>query len=440
MPKSVAGAVAASPGLSFGPTGAPTLPSGTAAEVAAIVRGKTQRLHTLDSIRGIAAAIVVIHHCFLTQPAFSDFFFSTWQTPANDTFQFLLFHTPLRLLWAGYEAVTLFYVLSGLVLALPWIERRPPSYRSYITKRIFRIYVPYMVAMVFAFALNIWLTARADVPGASHWVDGLTWTNPVTAFVVVDHILMLGHRVSVNGVIHSLVWEMRVSLIFPFLMLPIVWWRTKGAVLTALGLMVIIAGFQFGFATPNTPPLLLASSELHGAGKLAVELQWTAYYALFFVLGAVLTLHLAAIRGWLARMPWAGWACLGVGLLMFQAHWSQIHALQETGVALGSALIIMAGLAPGRIEAVLSLRFPQFLGRISYSLYLVHVPLLLTAVILTQGIVPMFVVLLCVPPASILLGWLFHETVAQPCVRWGQSIATRLDRPRRPAVMEATHG
>lgn len=68
------------------------------------------RLVVFDSIRGVSAFLVVIDHCLLTQPAFSDYFFSNWKIETGTTTERLFFDTPLRLVWGGTEAVTLFYV------------------------------------------------------------------------------------------------------------------------------------------------------------------------------------------------------------------------------------------------------------------------------------------------------------------------------------------
>ncbi len=168
---------------------------------------------------------------------------------------------------------------------------------------------------------------------------------------------------------------------------------------------------------------------------MALEAQWTAYYACFFVIGATLACYLAPIRRLLTRLPPIGrWAMLLAGLLTLQAHWSRIHPVQESMVALGSALVIVAALSPGVIERALMARPLRFLGRISYSVYLVHVPLLLAAVLLLHGRVPMAALLACVPPAAVALGWLFHATVAEPCAQLGQRLATRM-RHRRPALL-----
>ena len=427
---------AAGPGLGTGP------------ELAGISRGQPQRLAVLDSVRGIAAMVVLVHHCLLTQPAFSDFFFSTWRTGFHGPAQCLLFHTPARLVWDGYEAVTLFYVLSGLVLMLPWVEGRGPSYLAFCVKRVCRIYLPYCVAVAGSAALAVLVVRLAHlsptVAGGSEWLNAMTWSNPVTPAMLLDHALMIGHHNTLNGAVHSLVWEMRVSLLFPVLALPLVRWRAKGALGVAACLVAFVAAAQLAFAPAGFAAsgggvaLLETGPALGGLGKLALEAQWTAYYAVFFVIGATLAWYLAPIRRLLARLPPpARWAMLLAGLLVIQAHWTRSHPLQETMVALGSALVIVAALSPGAIERALMLRPLRFLGRISYSVYLVHVPLLLAAVLTLHGRVPMAVVLVCVPPASIALGWLFQAMVVDPCARLGQRLASRL-RHRRTALNDTS--
>src|SRR5271156_5769076 len=152
-----------------------------------LLLNKIGRIAALDSVRGIAAFIVVIHHCFLTRAVYSDFFFTQWKTPANGLVSWIFLYTPARIVWAGYEAVTLFYVLSGLVLALPWVEERPPEYRKYAIRRMCRLYIPYVVGIVAAGVLNVALLQHAYVSGASQWVNSMTWTNPVTPFIIFDH-------------------------------------------------------------------------------------------------------------------------------------------------------------------------------------------------------------------------------------------------------------
>ena len=220
------------------------MPASNGGPARAVMR-EPDRIGALDSVRGVAALIVVVHHCLLTQPAFSDYFFSRWRTGHSSLTEWLMFETPLRLLWNGAEAVTLFYVLSGLVLSLPWFAGRPPRYRDYAIRRLCRLYLPYAAAVGLSAVLAVWLHPVAAVAGLSDWVNTMNWTKEVTPAVLIDHAVMLGHRNMLDGVVHTLIWEVRVSLLFPLLILPIVWWGMRGAAGVAAAIWAVVLGIHF---------------------------------------------------------------------------------------------------------------------------------------------------------------------------------------------------
>ena len=56
--------------------------------------------------------------------------------------------------------------------------------------------------------------------------------------------------------------------------------------------------------------------------------------------------------------------------------------------AMGSVLILAAALAPGGVEKMLLKRVPRDFGKLSFSLSLVPVPVILTLTILTHGLLP----------------------------------------------------
>jgi peptidoglycan/LPS O-acetylase OafA/YrhL len=385
---------------------------------------KIGRIEALDSVRGIAAFIVVIHHCFITQAVYSNFFFTQWKTHATGLVSWIFLYTPARIVWAGYEAVTLFYVLSGLVLALPWVEGRAPDYKKFAIRRMCRLYIPYVVGIAAAGLLNVALLQHAYVSGASEWVNSMTWTNPVTPFVIFDHLAILGHHATINGVTHTLIWEIRVSLLFPLIIVPIMRWGVRGAVAVFGCLVALIIGLQLMYGDIGAMgDLLIGRPHQSAATRLAFELQWTAYYACFFVVGSILAARLREIRLFFSRAgSWLGFVLLGAGLLVFQGHWSQWHAVQEFMVAIGSVLILLAALAPGGVEKMLLKRFPRYLGRLSFSLYLVHVPVILALTIFTHGALSLPLLILIVVPVSIALADLFDRLVTAPSANLGHRL------------------
>ena len=99
------------------------------------------RYEELDSLRGLAAISVFFGHILLVFNAI----------PITN----LLFeYGPLRAAVAGSEAVTLFFVLSGFVLSLPFYNNGTFNYGKYVVKRIFRIYIPYLIAILFLILLR----------------------------------------------------------------------------------------------------------------------------------------------------------------------------------------------------------------------------------------------------------------------------------------------
>jgi peptidoglycan/LPS O-acetylase OafA/YrhL len=256
----------------------------------------------------------------------------------------------------------------------------------------------------------------------SRWFSEWGWSMPITDAVVLDTILMGGVYNFINGAVHSLNWELRVSLIFPLLAYPIVRWRLRGAAVVMIVLLVIFAvarRLEYGSFAPN--------GAHPGTGILA-NIGFTAYYAAFFVLGIVIAINLAPLRRWMTALPGtarAGLLAAGLGIMI--THWTRMNLIQAVVVGIGASLVLIVALSPGRIERVLSLKPLRWLGKMSYALYLVHLPLLLVSVVALHGILPHAVILILVPFAAMGLAWIFNEWVIEPSVKLGQALTrTRL--------------
>jgi peptidoglycan/LPS O-acetylase OafA/YrhL len=94
-------------------------------------------------------------------------------------------------------------------------------------------------------------------------------------------------------------------------------------------------------------------------------------------------------------------------------------------------LLVALCLADPWAHAALSHGFPTWLGRISYSLYLVHRPVLLTLVHVFWGKVPLQYILLCTVLLSLLLADLTYRVVEKPSIDLGRRLALLLGTPLR---------
>src|ERR1700722_527969 len=123
-----------------------------------------KRIEYLDSLRGLAATQVVINHSFLIFPILYSAFS---REPITNRVVWVLVYTPFHLFWDGAEAVTFFFVLSGFVLALPYFNGRAPFYPSYLVRRFFRIYVPYIIVVTLSAFMLFLSLARHPMAGTS---------------------------------------------------------------------------------------------------------------------------------------------------------------------------------------------------------------------------------------------------------------------------------
>jgi peptidoglycan/LPS O-acetylase OafA/YrhL len=373
------------------------------------------RLHELDSLRGLAAFTVVLHHFGLMWPL--------WQAQFDPLRLGPLHIAPFYPLYAGREAVMLFFVLSGLVLSLPYLRGRGQAYPIYLTRRILRIYAPYLGALALSICgAAFWHGNHSNRGWAANF-----WSEPLNLKLILQHIAFIGvyDCGQFDFVIWSLVYEMRISILFPALALLIFRTRPQLAILLA-------ASFS-----------LLALATAHGQHHQTAIYSFmiTFHYAALFILGILLATHLTAISAWyqsLSRMVRVG---IFVASFILYNESSRIldHAdglsadiALEWGVAMGAIGFIITAINSSMARRFLNSAVPAFLGRISYSLYLIHAPVLLA---LTFGIhnrlsawaqFPIYLV------ATIAAAYLFCVCIEEPFTRMGQ----RLGRPK-PATTTA---
>ncbi len=373
----------------------------------------TDRLIALDGLRGVASLVVLTQHLVRTLPYFAPFVLWDNGNDPRGALQWFLFRGPPRLLWAGQNAVIVFFVLSGFVLSLAWLTGHAPSYRRFVTARVCRIYLPYLAIMLIAWALAEWLRHQ---PGATagEWANVLGWTDPTSTATLPSVLLMLGNYSSrwIDPPIWSLVWEMRVSLLFPLLVAPIMAFGLRGT----LTLIVVLAIVWVG-----------ANSAMEMAPALNALLyrpQETFYYAGFFVLGCTLARYRAPLAAFGGRGDGSyAMGLLVAGLICCGPYWPIQHG---TIVGVGAGLLIVAAISKGRPQAWFTARPIQWLGRVSYSLYLVHVPVILTAEYLLFGKIPAVAIVVAVFPVCLLGAELFYRAVERPSMLLGRELGRRM--------------
>lgn len=295
----------------------------------------------------------------------------------------------------GHAGVDFFFVLSGFIITHVHAADvgRPARFESYARKRLTRIYPTYWAALAIMLGL---LVVSPTPDGAEHQLGNL----------VTSTLLLPWPREPLLGVAWTLRHEMLFYLLFGVLVLH----RRAGQVLLA-GWGTLTA-LNVAWTWASGAPLF------HGLwGSLAFRI----FNAEFFFGIAVAAL---VGRGWIRRP----WAAVVIGLVLFlgsglyesfgaphPGEWPPRHL----AYALGAALMLY-GLAGAELGGRLRVPRPLVtLGAASYSLYLVHVIVLLfvrqaARIVRPHLALPAEVWFLIAVASAVCAGLLFWRHVEQP--------------------------
>ncbi len=86
-------------------------------------------------------------------------------------------------------------------------------------RRVFRVYPAYLASLALMLALRLIVFRPGGLTGlADGW--STTWLQPITWAMVRDYIALVGrHPSGINGVVWTLIIEMRIALVYPFVIM-----------------------------------------------------------------------------------------------------------------------------------------------------------------------------------------------------------------------------
>jgi peptidoglycan/LPS O-acetylase OafA/YrhL len=350
----------------------------------------TERIASIDGLRGWAALTVVMSH-IVGGLGIGDAPF--------------LASLPVRLAWDGVAAVAAFFVLSGFVLCLPF-RHRATSFKlfanttmSYWIRRAFRIYPSHIVVIAACIPL-VGLVENRGLLGWSPWLSA-QWVEIPAWIQILKNFVMLAPETDthvLNPVIWTLVVELKIGIIFPIIALI---GETGGAV------------------------ALLVATLVLGNALLWLELQGTWIFLFQFMLGALL---FQLCRHKSTHSFIFGAMTLAAAMLLYWIfHICDNKEAIAAQIVIGISFFFLIGAAIvfSPFSRILETYISQLLGQISFTLYLVHLPvLLLFARFFSPTAFPTTVAfclgyVLC----SITLAYCLTRMIEKPFIRKGRQIA-----------------
>ncbi|HEY4098294.1 MAG TPA: glycosyltransferase, partial [Baekduia sp.] len=306
------------------------------------------RTRWLDGLRGLAALFVVLHHLWL----------ASWPFFPND-------RGPWFLGWLlyGHLGVAVFIVVSGYSLTLAPLRAGGALVggpQRFLRRRAWRILPAYWAALVLstiAYAVILHPEAGGGTVARSFAIH---------ATLLQD---VFGNT-PVNGTFWSVAVEWQIYFLFPLILLAA--WRWSMAAAVALTTFVVLGahelaehGGSFADKINHLSPQFLA---LFGFGVLAAWMAngpW-AVVAPRAARTVVRGVGIAAAAGVIAL-------ALGQGSPWMTEHWFWVDLL--FGVAVACGLYLTTRTASPARDRVFASRPLLVLGSFSYSLYLIHAPL-----------------------------------------------------------------
>jgi peptidoglycan/LPS O-acetylase OafA/YrhL len=404
-------------------------------------REPQQKNWALEGLRGLASlAVVVGHFTFVFLPYLGTLWRPVSGAQPRFALERILEVPPLTLMFSADAAVSVFFVMSGYVLMRRFLRTGAvEELQAAAAKRYIRLVLPSFVSVMFAWVLwrsGAILTSQAMQIGAGGWVPA--WYQERFTFWQALLNGAIGAPLFGRTALNPPLWSIQVELIGSILLFAMLALFGKKRPVLLTGWFLFFSNV-LGYATPN------------------------CLYYLSFLAGMLLH-H---VEPWLRRNAKAAFGLFLVGLICAAYSESPVFDafrrltlpnLQPIGPdfgtlprltwhTLGAVLLIAGTLGSQPIARMLSVRPLQFLGRISFAMYLIHMPLLMSlglwvtrqmhksGLSYLEAVGVSFVVFIA---TVILVSVLFERFVDMPSIRLAKLVALGWRPWRRSAALAPT--
>jgi peptidoglycan/LPS O-acetylase OafA/YrhL len=311
---------------------------------------RTLRFAFVDGLRGITALYVAYFHAYQMQ----------YFTGGGDVWHSTLIRYS-KVLCMGHYAVAVFIALSGFCLMQPLVATRsiqfPDAFIKYMKRRAKRVLPGFYAAILLSLAV------------APLCIEIVRWPEVAATIFLVGNYAE--RQIGTNSPLWSVATEWQIYLLFPLVLLPTL--RKTG-----------IAGLLMVATLIGVVPFLLWPKFTGGA------CPWFLIVFTLGMIGALIScdssLRMERVRqlpwGWMALVALASFALLGLlNLGVYKEHLYLVDPFLGFGIM---CLLVYCRNCLGErrrslqhlVFNCLSTRTMVFLGSFSYSVYLVHYPLL----------------------------------------------------------------
>lgn len=334
----------------------------------------------LEGLRGIAAIAVVAYHCL---QAFYPFAIYGGLDPQHMRFEDNYYGTIFAGLTSGVFAVAIFFVLSGFVLTIGYFQTKKLSIvKGLATKRYIRLMLPALASTLICLAvikLGFANNLHAAAANQSHWFLQFThWSGEAQPVIGAIQEGILGIFTNFSGdslkLFNPVLWTMTTEFVGSFVVFGFLFlfaesryrWLVYGALFVFL-FNTWMLGFILG--------MLLADLYSHGVFSQKKR-----------GLAAFLLLPIGLFFGAYPRAYTTGTIYEGIPIRGLEYNSVPVD-FQMISTLLGATILVFAVIYIKQAANVLSWKRVSNLGKYTFSLYLTHIPIIMT---LTAGLFATF--------------------------------------------------
>lgn len=370
---------------------------------------KTERILSLDGLRGVACVAVLLLHIGIMLEPFGP--------------------TELYELIPGTAAVMVFYVLSGVVLSLVPLKKLHPiqhplseqgngtaptsgySWFAYYPRRIVRLCIPLFAAIFLGLiggfvAQTLGSTSRSAIAVDYSAAPASIIHDILMQFDILFNVSDDGYTLHgapltrVDSPVWSMSWEIWFSILLPLCIF-----------------------FTLLFKRDRMPIMILAACVFlaHFTGYFPLR------FGIMFLFGIFIAKHYEAFAQQSLPKPLELLVLAGCLFLIELPHlWTggeALNAFLQTIMNGACAALVLLALTHGLVRRVLSTRLCQWLGKISYSMYLTHAIVIGALDALLSALsIPVPAQALIAIVLSFLFAWIFWYCVERPSITWSHQV------------------
>jgi len=353
-----------------------------------------KRMTFIDGLRAIAALMVILPHSG-----------GIWKYNSISDFASTFFSAISGI--GRHCGVPIFFVVSGFAIAYSTrqVQITPTWFRYFFLKRLIRLNPPYyfsILVMILWSLLQIHLGRGALGNGASNQLPSL--------FQFLAHLLYLQSffdYANINPVYWSLSIEIQLYIVFGLLMIVLHfisrrWFSGKSNVITWLFIFIALFSLTRPFTLKNV------------GGENAI-----LFFPFWFMFSAGVIVWWG-IEGTIHR--YVGWFFITM-IWIFAVVTGELEVIAATATA---TLIYLCGFL-NKLHIWLDLKPLQLVGLASYSLYVIHTPVInLVMAIQTRtsrgGDFENLIFLLACISISIVAAITMYYLVEVPSIKWGKKL------------------